>query len=95
MVVRHKANGKVSSNEKNNIFISVGSVRNVLRSALNKTYPGDLCEAALCSIKTGDAHFLVCDCKGEKSHRLPEITGEADKAKWAKIMRLSKEAIRE
>jgi hypothetical protein len=99
LVKRHRSNGAVSSNDKNNLFISVGSVRDVLRTALHKVYPGpegeELCESSLCSIKEGDARFLVCDCKGAKSHALPRVSCEADTQNWRKVMKLSKRALGE
>ena len=95
LVKKHRKNGSVSSNDKNNVFISVGSVRNIHRPSLNKIYPGGLCEAALCSHKSGDARFLVCDCEGTLSHNLPEVTGEDDTKNWPRVLKLSKRAMEE
>lgn len=52
----------------------------------------ELCEASLCSIKSGGKRMLVCDCDGKRSHRLPEQSGPQDKANWAKVVSLSKKA---
>ena len=95
MVKKHRRNGTVSTNDRNNSFISVGSVRDIHRPSLNKVYPGGLCEAAMCSHKVWDARFLVCDCEGTLSHDLPETTGERDKKNWAKVLKLSEKAMRE
>ena len=90
IVSRHRANGSVSSNAKNNIFISVGQTRNVHRPTLADEYPGGLCEAALCSFKKGKLRFLVCDCKGEKSHSFASLTGPADTKRSARVTKKSK-----
>ena len=100
MVKKHRKDGTVSRNDKNNAVISVGSIRNIHRPSLNKVYPGGLCEAglceaALCSHKTGDARFLVCDCEGTLSHDLPSVAGEKDTKNWACVLRLSKRAMEE
>ena len=95
MVKHHKRSGAVSKNPKNNAFITVGSVENIHKPALNKIYPGGLCEASLCSFKPGNQRFMLCDCKGVKSHELPEKTGPADKANWAKIKQMSLQAMEE
>ena len=92
IVSRHKADGTVSTNPRNNHFISVGEVRNVHRRTLAKAYPGGLCESSLCSFKTGVQRFIVCDCNGTGNHlKFPEVTGPRDKEKWAEIMKTSKE----
>ena len=91
LVSRHRANGVVSSNHRNNKFISVGDVRNVHRATLAAAYPGGLCESSLCSFRQGNLRFLVCDCNGNGKHeKFPEVTGPRDKEKWARIMKTSK-----
>lgn len=92
LVKRHKADGEVSDKDSRNKFITVGSVRWVLRSALNGEYPGGLCESSLCSIRRGDSRFVVCDCGGKLSHKLPNVSGPRDKPRWDRIMRRSEEA---
>ena len=92
MVKRHRANGTVSSNAKNNIFISAGDVRDVHRASLAKVFSGDLCESSLLSNKEGDARFLLCDCGGKLSHDFPEVSGPNDTEKWARVLKLSERA---
>lgn len=95
MVSRHRRSGRVSENPEKNDFISVGTVRNIHRPALEKVYPGGYCEAALCSTKTGEARFLVCDCKGKRSHDLPAATGPNDEKNWDRVLKLSERAMEE
>ena len=95
LVKRHKANGDSSKNDERNIFITVGSVRGILRSALAAEYPGNLCESSLCSTRRGHGRFAVCDCGGKKSHDLPAVTCPRDKERWARIVKQSKAATRE
>ena len=57
MVKLHKADNSVSTNPKNNNFISAGFVKMVYREALSEEYPGGLCEGALCSYRDGAARF--------------------------------------
>ena len=95
MVKKHKKDGVVSSNSKNNVFISAGPIRNVHRPSLNKVYPGDFCEAALISQKTGDDRLLLCDCEGKLRHDLPDETWENDVQNWSRVMKLSRRAMKE
>ena len=94
MVKRHRKNGTVSSNHKNNIFITAGSVKNILRSALEEEYPGGLCESSLLSHREGDQRFMLCDCKGKSSHDFPSITGPRDRARWARVVTKSKKKLK-
>ena len=71
---RHRKNGTVSSKDSSNVFISVGSVRDVYRQALDKVYGPGLCQATLCSIKEGEDRLAVCDCEGELSHNQDQMT---------------------
>jgi hypothetical protein len=94
MVKLHKADNSVSTNPKNNNFISAGSVKMVYREALSEEYPGGLCEGALCSYRDGAARFWLCICGDKQSHDLPSSTGPTDKPRWDRVMRKSNEARR-
>ena len=93
MVRRHRKNGKVSSNNKNDTFITPGSVSNILRAALREAYPGHLCESSLLSHREGDQRFMLCDCKGKQSHDFPKTTGPRDRDRWATVVAKSKKAM--
>ena len=82
------------SNHKNNIFITAGSARNILRSALEEEYPGGLCESSLLSHREGDQRFMLCHCKGKSSHGFPSITGPRDRARWARVVTKSKKKLK-
>ena len=75
MVRKHKADGFISTNKKNNTFMSAGAIKNVHLDSLNEVYPGGLCEGALCSYREGAERFWLCICGGKRSHDLPARTG--------------------
>ena len=82
----------MSSHEKNNTFISAGTIKNVHRESLNEVYPGGLCEGALCSFRQGPERFWLCVCDGKLSHSLPSVSGPNDKPKWGLVMKKSNAA---
>ena len=92
LVRRHRGNGTVSSNRKKNVFIDVGSIKDVHIPALHQVYGTELCESSLRSFKTGKARLFVCDCHGTRSHDLPETSGPNDMPNWDEVMNLSRAA---
>ena len=92
LVKLHRADGSVSSNEKNNTIISAGTIKNVHRESLNEVYPGGLCEAALCSFRQGSERLWLCVCDGKRSHSLPITSGPNDKHNWGLVMKKSNAA---
>ena len=95
LVQRHKVDGKVSSNKKNNIFVDVGSIKDVHIPSLLHVYGAELCESSLCSFKTGPARMFVCDCHGTKNHDLSDRSGPNGTRNWSEVIKLSGEAQRE
>ena len=94
LVRKHRADGTVSSNKKNNHFISAGPIKNVYCDALDEVYPGGFCEGALCSYRKGMERFWLCICGGKRNHDLPACTGPNDKDNWRLVMQKSNEARR-
>ena len=94
VVKMHRADNSVSSNPKNNNFISAGPIKIVHRDSLNEVYPGGMCEGAICSYRAGAERFWLCVCGGKRSHDLPDTSGPDDKANWSKVMKKSNEARR-
>ena len=90
---RHKPDGIVSKRDTSNTFISVGSVRNIHRPALDAVYGPGLCHASFCSLRSGQARRAVYDCEGGCNCKLPEMSGPADKKNWHKVLTLSKKAL--
>ena len=100
LVKRHKADGTVSTNERNNCFITVGQ-NTAYIPALHKVY-GKKCEACLCSARFGKMRMAVCDGAGKPGHStldtrlhdLPGKSGPLDKASWRKVEELTSAALK-
>ena len=82
-------------------FIHVGN-DSALISALHKVYGSHLCEAALCSDKSGKARLAACDKWDQaahagvksKAHKLPKVSGPSDVENWAVVQKATKSARR-
>ena len=100
LVKRHRANGEISSNERNNCFITVGQ-NTAYFPALYTVY-GKKCEACLCSARFGRMRMAVCDRAGTPGHDtlntglhdLPTKSGPLDKHTWRRVEELTKAALK-
>jgi hypothetical protein len=91
LVRHHMKDNTKAPKRKDNTFISVGNV-SAAKAALDEVYGAGLCHSALCSIKWGNRRFAVCDCKGRRSHDLPDTSGPRDNSNWKRVLKLSKKA---
>ena len=100
LVKRHRANGTVSTNERNNCFITVGQ-NTAYIPALHSVH-GKKCEACLCSARFGKMRVAVCDKAGTPGHStldtefhdLPAKSGPLDKQSWKRVEELTKAALK-